>query len=68
MTKKYKMKTHSGAKSRIYVTGSGKFLRRKIGINNFRRKKRGETLRDISGKLAVAKGDARRLKKLLPYA
>ncbi len=68
MAKKYKMKTHSGAKARIYVTGSGKFLRRKIGINNFRRKKRGETLRDISGKLAVAKGDARRLKKLLPYA
>ena len=62
------MKTHSGAKSRIYVTGSGKFLRRKIGINNFRRKKRGETLRAISGKLRVAEGDARRLKKLLPYA
>ncbi len=68
MTKKYKMKTHSGAKSRIYVTGSGKFLRRKIGINNFRRKKRGETLRAISGKLRVAEGDARRLKKLMPYA
>ena len=62
------MKTHSGAKSRIYVTGSGKFLRRKIGINNFRRKKRGETLRAISGKLQVADGDARRLKKLMPYA
>ncbi|MCH7483971.1 MAG: 50S ribosomal protein L35 [Chloroflexi bacterium] len=68
MTKKYKMKTHSGAKARIYVTGNGKFLRRKIGINNFRRKKRGETLRDISGKLPVAKGDAQRLKKLMPYA
>ncbi len=68
MAKKYKMKTHSGAKARIYVTGKGKFLRRKIGINNFRRKKRGETLRDISGKLPVAKGDAQRLKKLMPYA
>ncbi len=62
------MKTHSGAKARFYVTGNGKFLRRKIGINNFRRKKRGETLRDISGKLPVAKGDAQRLKKLMPYA
>jgi len=68
VAKKYKMKTHSGAKARIYVTGRGKFLRRKIGINNFRRKKRGETLRDISGKLAVAPGDAHRLKKLMPYA
>lgn len=66
--KKYKMKTHSGAKGRFYITGNGKFLRRKIGINNFRRKKRGETLREISGKLPVSKGDAQRLKKLLPYA
>ena len=66
--KKYKMKTHSGAKARFYVTGNGKFLRRKIGINNFRRKKRGATLRDISAKLPVSKGDAHRLKKLMPYA
>ena len=66
--KKYKMKTHAGAKGRIYVSGNGKLMRRKIGINNFRRKKRGETLRDISGKLAVSKGDARRIHKLMPYA
>ena len=68
MAKTYKMQPHSGANARLYVTAKGQFLRRKFGINNFRRKKRGETLRDISGKLAVAKGDARRLKKLLPYA
>jgi large subunit ribosomal protein L35 len=68
VAKKYKMKTHSGAKARFYITGNGKILRRKIGINNFRRKKRGETLRDISGKLSVSKPDAERLKKLLPYA
>jgi large subunit ribosomal protein L35 len=68
VAKKYKMKTHAGAKARFYVTGGGKLLRRKIGINNFRRKKRGETLRDISGKLPVSKPDAQRLKKLMPYA
>jgi large subunit ribosomal protein L35 len=68
VAKKYKMKTHSGAKGRFYVTAGGKVLRRKIGINNFRRKKRGETLRQISGKLPVSKGDAHRLKKLMPYA
>jgi large subunit ribosomal protein L35 len=65
---KYKMKTHSGAKGRFYVTGNGKVLRRKININNFRRKKRGETLRLISRKLAVAPGTARRVKRLMPYA
>ncbi|MEX0683559.1 MAG: 50S ribosomal protein L35 [Dehalococcoidia bacterium] len=66
--KKYKIKTHSGAKARFYISGTGKVLRRKIGINNFRRKKRGETLRDISDKLPVAPGDAARLKRLMPYA
>lgn len=65
---KYKMKTHSGAKGRFYITGKGKVLQRKININNFRRKKRGETLRQISRKLAVAPGTARRVKRLMPYA
>ena len=65
MAKKYKMKTHSGAKARFYVTGSGKVLRRKIGINNFRRKKRGETLRASHGTLPGSKPDAPRRTKPL---
>ncbi len=65
---KYKIKTHSGAKHRFYVTGSGKFLRRKCNINNFRRKKRGETLRQMSDKLSVSPGMVRRLRRLMPYA
>jgi len=65
---KYKMKTHSGAKGRFYITGSGKVLRRKMHINNFRRKKRGETLRLFSRKMGVAPGTARRVKRLMPYA
>lgn len=64
---KYKIKTHSGAKKRFYVTGSGKVLRRKCNVNNFRRKKRGETLRLISDKLAVSPGTVRRLRRLMPY-
>lgn len=68
MGKKYKIKTHGGAKRRFYVTGKGKFLRRKIGINNFRRKKRGEELRKFRRKVAVSDGMKRRLKKLMPYA
>ena len=65
---KYKMKTHSGAKGRFYFTGTGKVLRRKININNFRRKKRGETLRLISRKMAVSPGTARRVRRLMPYS
>ena len=64
---KYKIKTHSGAKRRFDISGRGKILRRKIGVNNFRRKKRGETLREIPGKQPVAPGDAKRLRRLLPY-
>lgn len=65
---KYKIKTHSGAKKRFYVTGSGKILRRKCNVNNFRRKKRGETLRLMSDKLAVSAGTVRRLRRLMPYS
>jgi large subunit ribosomal protein L35 len=64
---KYKMKTHSGAKRRFYVSGGGKILRRKHHINNARRKKRPATLRMFSRKLDVSKGDARRIRKLMPY-
>jgi large subunit ribosomal protein L35 len=62
------MKTHSGAKKRFTITGSGRVMRRKIGINNFRRKKRGETLRAIGGSLAAAPGTVRRVRRLMPYA
>jgi len=65
---KYKIKTHGGAKRRFTRSAGGKFLRRKIGINNFRRKKRREELSKIGRKLAVSKGTARRLRRLMPYA
>ncbi len=64
---KYKMKTHSGAKRRFYISGGGKLLRRKCHINNARRKKRGATLRLFGGKLRVTGGNARSLRRLMPY-
>ncbi len=65
---KYKIKTHSGAKKRFYVTANGKFMRRRTNINNFRRKKRGETLRDFPGKVPASPHVVKRLRKLMPYA
>ena len=62
-----KQKTNSAAKKRFKLTGGGKILRRKININNFRRKKRGETLRLFSRKMAVSPGTARRVRRLMPY-
>jgi large subunit ribosomal protein L35 len=64
---RYKIKTHSGSKRRFYVSGRGKIMRRKCQINNGRRKKRGATLRLFGGKLAVAKGQTKRIRKLMPY-
>lgn len=64
---KYKLKTHSGAKRRFYVSAGGKLMRRKHHINNARRKKRGATLRLFGQKLPVAKSDVKRLRRLLPY-
>lgn len=64
---KYKLKTHSGAKRRFYLTGKGKVLRRKCHVNNARRKKRGATLRVFDGKIAVSRPDVKRLRRLLPY-
>ncbi len=65
---RYKMKTHSGAKGRFYITGTGRILRRKCNINNFRRKKRPGTLRMFSDKQLVSSGNVKRLRRLMPYA
>ena len=65
---KYKMKTHSGAKARFKITGSGKIMRRKIGSNNFRRKKRPGTLREMAGDLLASPHLEHRLRVMMPYA
>ena len=64
---KYKIKSHSGSKRRFYVSGGGKIMRRKCHINNARRKKRGATLWLFAGKLAIPKGQSKRIRKLMPY-
>ncbi len=66
--KKYKLKTHSGAKDRFHVTGKGKILRRKGHVSHLHRKKRPEVLRQMGRKLPVAKADVQRLRRLMPYS
>ena len=61
------MKTHSGAKARFKITGTGKFMHRRIGINNFRGKKRGQTLREMSGRVQLSPHFKKRLRVLMPY-
>ncbi len=60
-----KMKTHSGAKKRIKVTGSGKLMRRQAGRGHLRLSKGKATYRRRSGEVELAPGDAKVLKKQL---
>jgi large subunit ribosomal protein L35 len=65
---KQKLKTHKAMAKRVKVTGSGKFLRRKVALNHLRRNKSPEAVRSMDKTFPLATGDRRRLKRLLPYA
>ena len=65
---KQKLKTHKAMAKRVKVTGSGKFMRRKVAINHLRRNKSPEAVRSMDKKFQLATADTRRLKRLLPYA
>ena len=60
-----KMKTHSGAKKRIKVTGSGKYMRRQSGRGHLKLAKGKSTFRRRKGMVDLAPGDARVIKKQL---
>ena len=62
-----KMKTHKGAKARIDITGRGKFMRRKIGVNNFRRKKHNRSTGLFDEMIEVNPTVKKRMRRLLPY-
>ncbi len=62
-----KMKTHKGAASRIHITGSGKYMRTKVGKSHFRRNKSRQAKGQFDETLNVSKKDVGRLKRLLPY-
>ena len=62
-----KQKTHKGAKARLGISGTGKVMRRKVGVNNFRRKKSRASKGQIDEMMVVDKSVSKRLKKLLPY-
>ena len=60
-----KQKTHSGAKKRIKITGSGKLLREKAGKRHLLERKPSKLTRRLSGTTEVAPSDAKKIKKLL---
>ena len=60
-----KMKTHSSAKKRFKVTGSGKLKRHKAFTSHLMRKKSKKQKLRLSHSTTVSKADEKRMKLLL---
>jgi large subunit ribosomal protein L35 len=60
-----KQKTHSGAKKRFKVTGSGKLLRERAGRRHYLEHKPSYLTRRLSGTTEVSKADTAAVNKLL---
>jgi large subunit ribosomal protein L35 len=60
-----KMKTHSGAKKRFKVTGTGKLTRRSANLNHMLGKRSRKRNLRLKGETVVTGGDRERAKKLL---
>lgn len=59
------MKTHSGAKKRVKITGSGKYMRRQAGRGHLKLAKGKNTYRRRKGLVELAPGDEKVMKKQL---
>lgn len=62
-----KLKTHSGAKKRFSITGSGKLMRMKAHSSHLRRTKPASVKRTFAKKMAVSPSSRKRLARALPY-
>jgi large subunit ribosomal protein L35 len=60
-----KQKTHSGAKKRFKVTGSGKVLHERAGKRHLLERKSSQLTRRLTGTAELAPQDAKKIKKLL---
>jgi large subunit ribosomal protein L35 len=60
-----KMKTHSGAKKRFKVTGSGKLMREQANRRHLLEGKPSTRTRRLAADVAVSKADAKKVKRML---
>jgi large subunit ribosomal protein L35 len=60
-----KMKTHSGAKKRFKVTGTGKIMRRQVNRKHLLEKKSSTRTRRLAGEQELSGGDRARIRKQL---
>ncbi|RIH84548.1 50S ribosomal protein L35 [Meiothermus luteus] len=62
-----KMKTHKGAKNRVKITATGKVIGRKPGKRHLNWQKSGKSGRTKGRPFTFAKGEERRVHRLMPY-
>ncbi|MFP5415881.1 MAG: 50S ribosomal protein L35 [Actinomycetes bacterium] len=60
-----KMKTHSGAKKRFRVTGSGKIMRRQAGKMHLNEHKPTKRTRRLDGDVVLSPADLKAARRLL---
>ncbi|WP_017605998.1 50S ribosomal protein L35 [Nocardiopsis alkaliphila] len=60
-----KNKSHSGAKDRFKVTGSGKIMRRRANKNHILEHKTSKRKRKLSNEIQLSPADTKSIKKLL---
>jgi large subunit ribosomal protein L35 len=60
-----KMKTHSGAKKRFKITGSGKVMKQGAGMRHNLEKKSSKLTRRLNREVVLAPQDAKTIKRLL---
>jgi large subunit ribosomal protein L35 len=60
-----KMKTHSGAKARFKITGTGRLRRRSMGMNHILEKKSPARKRRLNRESEVSPADNRRIRRQL---
>lgn len=60
-----KNKSHSGAKDRFRVTGSGKIMRRRTNKNHILEHKTSKRKRRLSNEVVLAPADEKKIAKLL---
>ncbi|MCW2679217.1 MAG: ribosomal protein [Frankiales bacterium] len=60
-----KQKTHSGAKKRFKVTGTGKIMHQRAGMRHLLERKSSALTRRLSGTAELSPQDAKKVKKLL---
>ena len=60
-----KMKSHSGAKKRVKISGSGKLIRQRANRRHYLEHKTSRLTRRLDGTVEFSKADTKRFKKLL---